>query len=160
MEIMIVDFLFDLGRTLGVGASTFALIFYFVSIADGEMNPTERKFLHIVYRVLRVGMSLLGVSLILGYFYGMSATPLEYAMRWTLLIVITLNAILMTKHVMPMKFGPTIAGGSWYSLFFVSALPVYMLGAHAAVVLYIAFLVVLHLFLGFVGKKVRNAHTA
>ena len=85
--------------------------------------------MHIVYVVLRIGMILITLSLLsfgaIAFFskdIAALSSPL-YLMEVTLIGVIILNAVLMTKHVMPMKFGPVLAGGSWYSLFLVTALP-------------------------------------
>ena len=84
--------------------------------------------MHIVYVVLRIGMILITLSLLsfgaIAFSKDIAAlsSPL-YLMEVTLIGVIILNAVLMTKHVMPMKFGPVLAGGSWYSLFLVTALP-------------------------------------
>jgi hypothetical protein len=47
----------------------------------------------------------------------------ENAVNWfriLLLGVIVMNALLMTRHKMPMWLGPALAGGSWYYYFFVS----------------------------------------
>lgn len=46
----------------------------------------------------------------------------------------------MTKHLMPMRFGPVLAGGSWYSLFFVNTLPLAATPYPALLLYYGAFL--------------------
>ena len=40
----------------------------------------------------------------------------------TILAVLFINAVLMTKHLMPSKYGPSIQAGSWYALSIVSSL--------------------------------------
>jgi hypothetical protein len=115
--------IFNIGLTLGVGSSTFALIFYIRGLEDGTIDPSEKRFMHTVYVMLRVGMALIALGLLATLATGQSLPPAQYMMQWTLLAVITGNAILMQKHVIPMKIGPVLAGGSWYSLFLVTSLP-------------------------------------
>lgn len=143
----ITQVLHQMGITFGVGASTFALTFFINALEDGNIDPSERRFLHIVYIVLRIGMILITLSLLslgaIAFFFGNKAalsSPL-YLMEVTLIGVIILNAILMTKHVMPMKFGSVLAGGSWYSLFLVTALPFFTTPYPALFLYYIAFLI-------------------
>lgn len=143
----ITQVLHQMGITFGVGASTFALTFFINALEDGVIDPSERRFMHIVYVVLRIGMTLITLSLLsfgaIAFFSkGIAAllSPL-YLMELTLIGVIIVNAILMTKRLMPMKFGPVLAGGSWYSLFFVSALPLAVTTYPALLVAYAAFLV-------------------
>jgi FAD/FMN-containing dehydrogenase len=116
---MFIEVLYSLGLTLGVGSSTFALIFFLASCHASGPDASEKRFIHIVVRVLRVGMVFIGLGLTLAFFFG--AAP-SFA-QWFLLGVIVVNAVLMEYHCMPMRYGPVLAGGSWYMLFFVSATP-------------------------------------
>lgn len=125
-----IQILHQMGITFGVGASTFALTFFINALSDGEIDPSEKRFLHIVYVVLRIGMVLITLSLLsfgaIVLFSGGTISALSsplYLAELTLIGIIILNAILMTVHKMPMKIGPVLAGGSWYSLFFVTTLP-------------------------------------
>lgn len=138
----------QMGVTFGVGASTFALTFFINALEDGTIDQSERRFMHIVYVVLRIGMTLITLSLLLlGAIALASGAPISalfssiYLMELTLIGVIIVNAILMTKHLMPMKFGPVLAGGSWYSLFFVNTLPLAATAYPTLLVFYAAFLV-------------------
>lgn len=143
----ITQVLHQMGVTFGVGASTFALTFFINALEDGVIDPSERRFMHIVYVVLRIGMTLITLSLLLlgavAFFSKDIAALLSplYLMEWTLVGVIIVNAILMTKHLMPMRFGPVLAGGSWYSLFFVNTLPLAATTYPMLLVFYAAFLV-------------------
>jgi len=139
--------IFEYGRTIAVGSSTFAVLFFLILMVGREKSPVVRKVMHTVYTVLRVGMVLIGLSLIGMYFVDTGIEPLRYAFLWALLIIITVNAMLMTAHIMNLKYGPVIAAGSWYSMFFVSALPVHTFGVSIAVVLYITFLIAVFIFL-------------
>ena len=119
---IITPILFTIGQTFGVGASTFALLFYIMATQDGVIDSSEKRFMRAVHVVLRIGMVVIAVALGLKFILGTAITPV-YLMQIILLGVITLNAFLMTKRLISMRFGPVLAGGSWYSLFLVSALP-------------------------------------
>lgn len=136
--------IFELGLTWAVGASTFALIFFIVALQDGNIDDSEKRLMHTVYRVLRIGKTLLMLALVLFALTPGFALTNVYIAQWFLLAVITANAILMTKHIMPMHIGPIIAGGSWYSLFFVSVLPVAGVALPTLAITYIVFLVVFY----------------
>jgi len=115
------------GISVAVGASTFALAFYFIAIQDGVIDSSEKRFMHVVYRVLRIGMFLIVAShLVLAILlYRMGDTSFlesEFLwFNWSVLGIIIANAILMQLRKMPMSLGPALAGGSWYMLAFVNA---------------------------------------
>lgn len=148
MLMVLQDVVFSLGLTLGVGSSTFALIFFISGLRDGVIDQSERRFLHIVFTVLRIGMALIFVGLVLALFgtHAFSLVP------WVLLLIITVNAVLMHKKMMPMRFGPVIAGGSWYALFFVTTTPLGSLPGPVLTVLYGAFLTLFFVFFSFMRR--------
>ncbi len=121
---LILFLLQQLGMTLGVGASTFALIFYLSALKDDVVDVSERRFLGMVYTVLRVGLSLVILSgalitaaHVLGGEQSIVFEP-AFLFKWFLIGVIVLNAILMTFHLLPAIVGGPIAGATWYALFF------------------------------------------
>jgi hypothetical protein len=139
ISILTTSLILTIGQTLGVGASTFALIFYIMATQDGVIDASERRFMGAVYVVLRVGMVLIALALVGRLFVGI---PLDSVgnMQWLLLGIITLNAVLMSMRKMPMRFGPVLAGGSWYSFFLVSTLPLSLMSLWILGLLYVAFL--------------------
>ncbi len=145
MPLLITDLVFTIGLTLGVGSSTFALIFFIKSLQDGVMNDTERSFLHVVFTVLRIGMVLIALGL--AGFLLLDAVPEQtaYLLECALLFIIVANAILMDRRIMPMRFGPIIAGGSWYSMLLVTKLPVYAYPYTTLVIAYIVFLIIFYI---------------
>lgn len=107
--------------SLGVGSSTIAILQFFSAIADGNIDETERRMMGVVYLTLRVAMGLILVSSLaqgaiiyqyvgMGYF-----NPFTIGL-WSIILVLFVNATLMTMRLMPSKFGPGIQAGSWYSL--------------------------------------------
>lgn len=110
--------------SLGMGASTLAIINFFVAIADGKIEPDERKMMGVVYVVLRIAMLLILLTfmllLALQYTtYGQATVNLPQAV---LIAVLFGNATLMTKRIMPSKVGPALQAGTWYTLGILTAL--------------------------------------
>ena len=107
--------------SLGVGSSTLAIVNFFVAIADGKIDKTERKMMGVVYIALRVAMvgilvTTLGlISLEFLVSGAVSLTPFDIAQLFTL-CVLFINATLMTLRLMPSTFGPALQAGSWYTL--------------------------------------------
>ena len=113
--------------SLGVGSSTLAVINFFVAIADGKIDETERKMMGIVYVVLRMAMVAIAITtgLIVGnsiFQGGLVALTTYTAAQITLIIVLFANSLLMTVRLMPSTFGPAIQAGSWYTLGILAAL--------------------------------------
>jgi len=115
--------------SLGVGSSTLAITNFFVAIADGTIDETERRMMGVVYVVLRVAMGLILVTtvLLVGQQYGTSGfgemTGFTLG-QVTALAVLYINAMLMTAHLVPSTFGPAIQAGSWYTLGTLGALQI------------------------------------
>ena len=112
-----------LGLILAVGSSTYAITFFQQSTLDGRIDKTEKRFLHTVYFILRLGMLLLVLSvlwrmLLLGFTDIPLFSDQTLWFQFTLLLAVNINSILMDRHLIPMWLGPAIAGGSWYGYFF------------------------------------------
>lgn len=115
--------------SLGTGASTLAILNFFVAIADGAIDETERRMMGIVYKVLRVAMVaiLLSTILIIANVYvqtGWVDLPAFYYAQMFILFILFVNAMLMTAHLIPSTFGPGIQAGSWYTLGTLAALQI------------------------------------
>lgn len=111
----------SLATSLGVGGSTLAIINFFVAIADGTIDPTERHMMGVVYTVLRVAMVLVTASTLLLFVHayitqGTAALMTFHFAQLIVLGVLIGNALLMTARLMSSKFGPAIQAGSWYTL--------------------------------------------
>ena len=121
MEILYIGLtiLQSIAISLGVGSSTLAVVNFFVAIADGKIDETERKMMGITYTLLRVAMVIIALTtlLLLVLIMSVSAAPGSFIMfQLTLIGILFLNALLMTKRIMPSTFGPAIQAGSWYTL--------------------------------------------
>lgn len=127
MFVTLLTILKSFSISLGVGSSTLAITNFFVAIADGTIDPTERKMMGVVYVVLRIAMGLILVTtlllLCLEYgSYGIMDMSVFSLAQVVALGVLFINAMLMTAHLVPSTFGPAIQAGSWYTLGTLAAL--------------------------------------
>ncbi len=129
MEILIIGavILQSIGVSLGVGSSTLAIINFFVAIADGKIDESERSMMGVVYIVMRVAMVLILITtgILSAMQYALSSTaflsPLVIGF-WLVLAILYINATLMTMRIMPSTFGPALQASSWYTLGILMAL--------------------------------------
>ncbi|MEK7462089.1 MAG: hypothetical protein AAB618_00750 [Patescibacteria group bacterium] len=112
--------------SLGVGSSTLAIATFFVAIADGSINPDERKMMGVVYIVLRIAMVLILTTTLIILAAQYTANSFEFAPfligQLFVVVILFVNAMLMTAHLIPSNFGPAIQAGNWYTLGTLSAL--------------------------------------
>jgi hypothetical protein len=121
MILVLAAILQSMAISLGVGSSTLAIINFFVAIADGKIDEKERAMMGIVYTVLRIAMILI---LVTSLFIGLNQLQVAQASYfspfvmgvWTLIFVLYLNSILMTRHIMPSNVGPALQASTWYTL--------------------------------------------
>ncbi len=112
---------------LCLGTSTVVMTLYFYLVAKGKTEPSEKKIMHVLYTILRVGMGLAVITEITGFIYNYHVDNFIYwidnpelLMRFTIFSVILADALAMQNHRISMWFGPALAGGSWYGYFFFS----------------------------------------
>lgn len=128
MEIsyIIVSILQTISIGLGVGCSTVAISQFFVAIADGKIDESERRMMGVVYTILRVAMvaillTTLTIMAIIYYVNSVEVVGWQYFSPFivgqlVVIFVLFANAVAMTKHWISGKFGPSIQAGSWYTL--------------------------------------------
>lgn len=119
--IVLMDIIQGAAISLGMGSSTIAIISFFVAIADGKIEPEERKMMGISYIVLRVAMVLILITTLAivannYYLSGIDSVSTFTVAQLTIISILFLNAVLMTEKIMPSTLGPAIQAGSWYSL--------------------------------------------
>ena len=110
-----------IGTVLGVGAATFAEIFYTRFNSDNIITDDERNTLAVIYTIMRTGLFLLVVSGFgfLLYFrltehVGIFSSPSFWA-KMTVVAVLACNALLLQARIMPFLIGTAISLTSWYA---------------------------------------------
>jgi len=129
MEFIIIftTILFHISLAIGVGASTLAIINFFVAVANGKISSDEKRMLGVTYIVLRVAMililitTLILVSLNVQQSGLVTYTPSVIA-TWILLLTLYVNAILMALQIIPNAFGPSVQAGTWYTFIIMTTL--------------------------------------
>jgi hypothetical protein len=102
---------------LGIGASTLAIASFLTALQDGKIDPSERRMLGVIYWTLRWAMvSIVATVAAVGYFYPGTLAVAPYV--WILMIVLIVNAVLMTLHKIPVWLGPGLQAATWYTLGF------------------------------------------
>ena len=150
--------------SLGVGSSTIAILNFFQAIKDGKIDPIERSFMGVTYIVLRIAMIVILLTTIGLAMFGYYESGISYITSYViaqifLIIVLFLNATLMTLRIMPSTFGPAIQASSWYSLGFILALSQQGLEEFSFItfsLLYVGLIVVATLAIGAVMKYQKS----
>ena len=137
--------LYQFGTSLGVGASTVVLVTWLIAQVDGSISKDEGRLLGAIYKILRIAMFAIGLALVLSHFGHTVTRDLQYAMQWSLFGVLCMNAVMMTYHKMPMRFGPSLQAGTWYAQFFITVITVARLPEIVIMLIYIAWIFVVYL---------------
>jgi len=145
--------------SIGVGASTLVIASFFVALYDGQIDPSERRMLGVIYWLLRYAMVMIAVAMgLVTWFAPETFYTLPYF--WALVAVLFVNAFLMTKHWISPKLGPAIQAGTWYTVGFLHTIelfnmleitPLIFLSLYAVDILFM--LLVVNGYLTFVKKK-------
>ena len=104
------------GITVTAGSSVVAIVFYFYSLCN-KLDESCSKLQYLVYKIIRVGMVLLGViftfNLVLGVLDSNFELMGEYGLKMFVLITVAVSAVLMTKHILPSKFLIPVPVAAW-----------------------------------------------
>lgn len=113
------------GTILGVGGATLAEVFHVKALSDGKVHADEKALMHANYKVIRIGLLLIivsGVGLLWWWvFMGNNDWPLTAPKVWLkdlLTGIILVNAILLTKRMVPMWLGASLSFTSWWGATF------------------------------------------
>lgn len=116
-----------IGAVLGVGGATFAEIFYVKAMQDGVIDPMEGAWMKVIYRVLRIGLVLAVLSgfgfLLLYRLTGEEEKLLDPKLwaKMTIIIILLVNAILLTARKIPFWLGSSLSFTSWYAALILGA---------------------------------------
>jgi hypothetical protein len=109
------------GTILGVGGATLAEVLYLASLKDGTVDSDEKHMMHANYWMIRVGLAiavLSGIALVWWWVsIGGNRWPLESPKVWfkdLLVLVIIVNAVLLSRRLIPMWLGASLSFTSWW----------------------------------------------
>ena len=110
-----------IGTALGVGAATFAEIYYTRFNLDDIVTDDERKTLSTTFTVLRIGLFLLvisGFGFLLYFRLTEYLEPLTSPTFWakmTVVLVLVINAFLLQTRKIPLAVGAAVSLTGWYT---------------------------------------------
>ena len=110
-----------IGTVLGVGATTFAEIFYLKFSKDGEINPLEHDVLKIFYQIIRLGLVILvfsGFGYLILWRLNFLGPQVFFSDRFlakmTIILVLLAAAFAINFRLINLKVGSAITFTSWY----------------------------------------------
>ena len=109
-----------IGAILGTGGATIAEVQINIALKDKQVDQSERALMHANYWVIRVGMGIILLSVIGMFWYHLSAgnlwilTSEKLWIKDVMFIAIFVNAILLTKRLVPLWLGASISFTSWW----------------------------------------------
>lgn len=134
--IILTYLVFSLGVSLGAVGATFAQIFFLYAVKDGVIDEKDRAFLGIVYRVIRVGMTLMTIAgvamgLLWYYLWNISGGNMGFIESvppavWAFTVMfasILANRLLIQKKIAPMWLTTGWLLASWYGIFLLWSFP-------------------------------------
>ena len=111
-----------IGTVLGVGATTFAEIFYLKFLKDGEIDPFENEILKIFYRIIRLGLVILvfsGFGYLIMWRLNFLGPKVFFSDRFlvkiTIILILLAAAFAMNFRLINLRVGSTITLVSWYT---------------------------------------------
>jgi hypothetical protein len=139
-----------IGTILGAGGATVAEVQINLALKDKSVSPDERALMHGNYILIRVGMALILASVLGMIWYQLGQgnewilTSEKLHAKYILFAAIVINAVLLTKRMMPLWLGASISFTSWWGATILGlmgklpyTLPVY-LGVYVVAVILVA----------------------
>jgi hypothetical protein len=111
---------------LGIGASSLAISSFLVALHDGNIDPSERRMLKVIFWALRWAMIMIPFTLLVVEWL-QPGTIVGELFMWIIIAILYLNAIQMTFHWIPGIIGPAVQAASWYTMGFLLAIELFAL---------------------------------
>lgn len=109
-----------IGTILGAGGATIAEFQIVRALRDKKVSDEERALMHINYRMIRVGMALILVSVIGMFWYHLREgnefilTSEKLWIKDLMFVAILVNAVALHKRWVPLWLGASISFTSWW----------------------------------------------
>jgi hypothetical protein len=109
------------GTILGVGGATIAEVQVIQALKDGKVDASERALMHANYWVIRLGIAIILLSGLTLVWWWLTTGNSDWVltshkiwMKDLMLVVIIVNAVLLTKHWIPFWLGSALSFTSWW----------------------------------------------
>lgn len=109
-----------IGTILGTGGATLAEFQITHALRDRKICDGEHALLHVNYRVIRVGMAIMFLSIVGMFWYHLQEgntfilTSEKLWIKDVMFVVIVLNAVALHKRWVPLWLGASISFTSWW----------------------------------------------
>lgn len=109
-----------IGTILGTGGATVAEFQINRALKDKQVSEDERALMHVNYRMIRVGMVILLVSVIAMFWYHLDKgnqfilTSEKLWIKDLMFAMIFINAIALHKRWVPLWLGASVSFTSWW----------------------------------------------
>lgn len=109
-----------IGTILGTGGATIAEFQISKALADKRISSDERALMHANYAMIRVGMVIIGLSVIGMFWYHLNAgnsfiyLSEKLWIKDVMFLMIILNAVALHKRWVPLWLGASISFTSWW----------------------------------------------
>lgn len=109
-----------IGTILGTGGATIAEFQINRALRNKKVSDDERALMHVNYTMIRVGMVVILVSVIGMFWYHLSQgnmwilTNEKLWIKDLMFVMIFINAILLSKRLVPLWLGASISFTSWW----------------------------------------------
>lgn len=109
-----------IGTILGTGGATVAEFQINRALRNKNVSKEERALMHVNYTMIRVGMAVILISVVGMLWYHLSQgnmwilTSEKLWIKDVMFVMIFINAILLTKRLVPLWLGASISFTSWW----------------------------------------------
>ena len=108
------------GTILGAGGATIAEFQIVRALRDKKVSDEERALMHVNYRMIRVGMALILISVVGMFWYHLKEgnefilTSEKLWIKDLMFVAILVNAVALQKRWLPLWLGASISFTSWW----------------------------------------------
>lgn len=157
--VSLINLLFQLGVSVGVGASTVAIALRVLSLRDGKIDAFEKQHIDLIHRVMRFATVFVALGLVLSLLSGAVPRDIQYALQWAMLGALITNSLFMAQQSISHTFAPSLQAATWYALLALTILPVHTLPLIVIAVLYIGWIFATYLAVRFIITRFEHEHT-
>lgn len=151
------------GTVLGVGATTFAEIFYLKFLKDGEIDQLENDILKVFYRIIRLGLVILvfsGFGYLIMWRLNFLGPQVFFSDRFlvkiTIILILLASAFAMNFRLINLRVESTITLVSWYMAMILGIWRKIPFSYHVIISAYVVLTITVYFVLRFLENKAKH----